>query len=127
MVLRWWGAVVVLPPEHIRAVRDAVVDTQQAQRTPAVEDNVSSLYATMPLTQDTGITMIGERTNANGSKAFREAMLAGDWETCVDIAKQQTRDGAHMLDLCVDMWGVMDARTWRSSRACCPPAPPFPS
>ena len=42
-------------PEHIRAVRDAVVDTQQAQRTPAVEDNVSSLYATMPLTQDTGI------------------------------------------------------------------------
>lgn len=92
-------------PEHIRAVRDAVVDTQQAQRAPAVEDNVSSLYATMPLTQDTGITMIGERTNANGSKAFREAMLAGDWETCVDIAKQQTRDGAHMLDLCVDYVG----------------------
>ena len=92
-------------PEHIRAVRDAVVDTQQAQRTPAMEDNVSSLYATMPLTQDTGITMIGERTNANGSKAFREAMLAGDWETCVDIAKQQTRDGAHMLDLCVDYVG----------------------
>lgn len=92
-------------PGHIRMVAEALKDTQPAQRNPAGDDNVSSLYTTMPLTQDTGITMIGERTNANGSKAFREAMLAGDWETCVDIAKQQTRDGAHMLDLCVDYVG----------------------
>ncbi|WJZ02656.1 methionine synthase [Corynebacterium freiburgense] len=92
-------------PEHIRVVAEAVKSITPAQRTPSADNNVSSLYTTMPLTQDTGITMIGERTNANGSKAFREAMLAGDWETCVDIAKQQTRDGAHMLDLCVDYVG----------------------
>ncbi|MDO4908523.1 MAG: methionine synthase [Corynebacterium sp.] len=92
-------------PAHISAVRDAVVDLERPERQPIEEDNVSSLYTTTPLTQDTGITMIGERTNANGSKAFREAMLAGDWETCVDMAKQQTRDGAHMLDLCVDFVG----------------------
>ncbi|AKN77047.1 methionine synthase [Corynebacterium ulcerans] len=98
-------------PSHISAVRDAIVGTanvpaaQQAQRNPVVGDAVSSLYTSVNLTQDTGITMIGERTNANGSKAFREAMLAADWETCVDIAKQQTRDGAHMLDLCVDYVG----------------------
>ena len=49
--------------------------------------------------------MIGERTNANGSKAFREAMLAEDYEDCLDIARDQTRDGAHMLDLCVDYVG----------------------
>ena len=49
--------------------------------------------------------MIGERTNANGSKAFREAMIAEDWQKCLDIAKDQTRDGAHMLDLCVDYVG----------------------
>lgn len=98
-------------PAHISAVRDAVVgsDTEpaavQAPRHPAEDDAVSSLYTSVNLTQDTGITMIGERTNANGSKAFREAMLAGDWDTCVEIAKQQTRDGAHMLDLCVDYVG----------------------
>lgn len=98
-------------PSHISAVRDAIAGTanvpaaQQAQRNPVVGDAVSSLYTSVNLTQDTGITMIGERTNANGSKAFREAMLAADWETCVDIAKQQTRDGAHMLDLCVDYVG----------------------
>lgn len=92
-------------PDHIRAVASALRGVTPAQRKLSEDDNVSSLYTTMPLTQDTGITMIGERTNANGSKAFREAMLAGEWETCVDIAKQQTRDGAHMLDLCVDYVG----------------------
>lgn len=92
-------------PDHIRAVASALRGVTPAQRKVSEDDNVSSLYTTMPLTQDTGITMIGERTNANGSKAFREAMLSGEWETCVDIAKQQTRDGAHMLDLCVDYVG----------------------
>ncbi|MCQ9352430.1 methionine synthase [Corynebacterium sp. 153RC1] len=93
-------------PEHISAVRDAVVgNAEQAERHPVTQDAVASLYTSVNLTQDTGITLIGERTNANGSKAFREAMLAGDLETCVDIAKQQTRDGAHMLDLCVDYVG----------------------
>lgn len=108
-------------PEHIRAVRDAVVGVpegetsalesvpvgpvERAEREIEVEDAVASLYTSVPLSQGTGITMIGERTNANGSRAFREAMLAGDWEKCVDIAKQQTRDGAHMLDLCVDYVG----------------------
>ncbi|QGU02020.1 Methionine synthase [Corynebacterium kalinowskii] len=93
-------------PEHIAALAEAV--GKRAPATPrqaAPEDNVSSLYQSVPLTQETGITIIGERTNANGSKAFREAMLAGDWEKCIDIAKGQTRDGAHLLDVCVDYVG----------------------
>ncbi len=49
--------------------------------------------------------MVGERTNANGSKKFREAMLAEDWEACVGIAREQTREGAHLIDLCVDYVG----------------------
>ncbi len=98
-------------PEHISAVRDAIAGTDEvtpavrAERHPRESDDVASLYSTMPLTQDTGITMIGERTNANGSKRFRESMLAGDWEDCLDIARQQTVDGAHMIDLCVDYVG----------------------
>ncbi|MGZ4558514.1 MAG: methionine synthase, partial [Mycobacteriaceae bacterium] len=51
------------------------------------------------------VLMIGERTNANGSKAFREAMLAEDHLSCIEIARDQTRDGAHMLDLCIDYVG----------------------
>ncbi len=49
--------------------------------------------------------MIGERTNANGSKAFREAMLEGRWDDCVEIARSQIRDGSHMLDVCIDYVG----------------------
>ncbi|WP_152105115.1 methionine synthase, partial [Streptomyces angustmyceticus] len=48
---------------------------------------------------------IGERTNANGSKKFREAMLEGRWDDCVEMARDQIREGAHMLDLCVDYVG----------------------
>ncbi|MGW2499486.1 dihydropteroate synthase, partial [Streptomyces pseudogriseolus] len=48
---------------------------------------------------------IGERTNANGSKKFREAMLEGRWDDCVEMAREQIREGAHMLDLCVDYVG----------------------
>ena len=59
----------------------------------------------MPFRQDTAFLAIGERTNANGSKAFREALLAGDWSGCVDIARSQTRDGAHLLDVCIDYVG----------------------
>jgi 5-methyltetrahydrofolate--homocysteine methyltransferase len=49
--------------------------------------------------------VVGERTNANGSRAFRDAMLAGDHQTCVEIARQQARDGSHLLDLNVDYVG----------------------
>ncbi|RDI67173.1 methionine synthase [Nocardia pseudobrasiliensis] len=92
-------------PEHIRQVAEAVADARQAERTPDHEPAVSSMYTAVPFEQDASVLMIGERTNANGSKAFREAMLAGDWQKCLDIAKDQTRDGAHMLDLCVDYVG----------------------
>lgn len=59
----------------------------------------------MPFRQDTSYLAIGERTNANGSKKFREAMLEGRWDDCVEMARDQIREGAHMLDLCVDYVG----------------------
>ena len=59
----------------------------------------------MPFRQDTSYLSIGERTNANGSKAFREALLAERWDDCVDIARAQIRDGAHLLDLNIDYVG----------------------
>ncbi|MFD4367466.1 methionine synthase [Rhodococcus sp. NPDC058521] len=92
-------------PEHIRQVADAVHDLERARRTPIHESGTSSLYTAVPFEQDASILVIGERTNSNGSKAFREAMIAEDYEKCLEIAKQQTRDGAHMLDLNVDYVG----------------------
>src|SRR5487761_1191066 len=92
-------------PEHLAAVVDRVRSRPLARRRPRAEPGVSSLYQHVPFRQDTAFLAIGERTNANGSKAFREAMLAGRLDDCVEIARQQTRDGAHLLDLCVDYVG----------------------
>ena len=92
-------------PEHIARLAAAVAGRTPAQRSPERPSAVSSLYAEVPLRQDTAYLSIGERTNANGSRAFRDAMLAENWADCLDIAKQQSRDGAHLLDLCVDYVG----------------------
>ena len=92
-------------PEHIRQLVDRVRDMTPRQRDPQPEPGVSSLYQHVPFRQDTSYLSIGERTNANGSKAFREAMLADRWDDCVDIARAQIRDGAHLLDLCIDYVG----------------------
>ncbi|MBV9869148.1 MAG: homocysteine S-methyltransferase family protein, partial [Frankiaceae bacterium] len=92
-------------PEHIRQVVERVGGREVTPRRPRPEKGAASLYQHVPFRQDTSYLSIGERTNTNGSKAFREAMLAGDWEQCVEIARDQTRDGAHMLDVCVDYVG----------------------
>lgn len=76
-----------------------------AERRPQPEPGAASLYQTVPFRQDTAYMAIGERTNANGSKKFREAMLEARWDDCVEMARDQIREGAHMLDLCVDYVG----------------------
>jgi 5-methyltetrahydrofolate--homocysteine methyltransferase len=92
-------------PEHMAAVVERVGGRPLARRRPRPEPGVASLYQHVPFRQDTAFLAIGERTNANGSKAFREALLAGRWDDCVQIARDQTRDGAHLLDVCVDYVG----------------------
>ncbi|MBB5954140.1 5-methyltetrahydrofolate--homocysteine methyltransferase [Saccharothrix tamanrassetensis] len=91
--------------EHVRQVVEAVREIGPSTRRPRPEPGVSSLYQAVPFRQDASVLMIGERTNANGSKAFREAMLAGRFDDCIEIARDQTRDGAHLLDLNIDYVG----------------------
>ncbi|MGN6243515.1 MAG: methionine synthase [Motilibacteraceae bacterium] len=92
-------------PEHLRHVVERVQGRALSRRHARPEPGVASLYQAVPFRQDTTYLSIGERTNANGSKAFREAMLAGRWDDCVEIARDQTRDGAHLLDVCIDYVG----------------------
>ncbi|MEV0691292.1 methionine synthase [Streptomyces sp. NPDC050388] len=92
-------------PEHLRQLVERVRGLAPAERDPRPEPGAASLYQTVPFRQDTSYLAIGERTNANGSKKFREAMLEGRWDNCVEMAREQIREGAHMLDLCVDYVG----------------------
>ncbi|MFD9884159.1 methionine synthase [Streptomyces alboflavus] len=92
-------------PEHLRQVVERVRGLTPTVRDPRPEPGAASLYQTVPFRQDTSYMAIGERTNANGSKKFREAMLDARWDDCVEMARDQIREGAHMLDLCVDYVG----------------------
>jgi len=92
-------------PAHLAEVVKAVGGTPVKPRRPRPEHGVASLYSAVPFRQDTSFLSIGERTNANGSKAFKEAMLASRWDECVEIARNQTKDGAHLLDVCIDYVG----------------------
>ncbi len=92
-------------PAHLQAVVDTCRGLEPATRRPVHEAGATSIYSMVPFDQDTSFLIIGERTNANGSKKFREALLAGDWDTTVAMAKDQVKEGAHVLDVCVDYVG----------------------
>ena len=92
-------------PAHLASVVEKMEKRKFTKRIPALDPGASSLYQYVPFRQDQTYLAIGERTNANGSRAFRDALLAEDWEKCVEIARDQIRDGAHMLDLSVDYVG----------------------
>ena len=92
-------------PAHLEAVVKSIRGKKTPTRTPFIEAGASSLYQFVPFRQDQTYLAIGERTNANGSRAFRDALISEDWQSCVEIAKEQIREGAHMLDLSVDYVG----------------------
>jgi 5-methyltetrahydrofolate--homocysteine methyltransferase len=101
-------------PAHIERVVAALGNHGRVERDPRIEPGVASLYHHVPFAQDASVLMIGERTNANGSKAFRDAMLAQDYTRCIEIAREQARDGSHLLDLCVDYVGRDGAADMRT-------------
>lgn len=73
----------------------------------------SSLYEAVEYRQETSILNIGERMNASGSKAFRAMLEKEDWEGMVSLARQQVREGSHVLDVNVDVAGRDGARDMR--------------
>jgi 5-methyltetrahydrofolate--homocysteine methyltransferase len=92
-------------PQHLAAVVARCRDLTPALRDPVSEAGAASNYSFVPFAQDTSFLIIGERTNANGSKKFREAMLAEDWDSCLEVARSQVAESAHLIDVCVDYVG----------------------
>lgn len=92
-------------PEHLSAVVEAVRPASLHERRPVQVPAASSIYSQVAFDQDASFLIIGERANANGSRAFREALLKDDIEGCVAIGQSQLREGAHLVDLCVDYVG----------------------
>jgi 5-methyltetrahydrofolate--homocysteine methyltransferase len=76
-----------------------------AKRTVAWIPAVASLYSQVPLRQENAYFSIGERCNANGSRRFRELQEKGDWDGCVEMGREQVREGSHGLDVCTAFVG----------------------
>ena len=87
-------------PEHTRRLVEALRGVQPGARSPVVPPSVASLYQSVDLRLEIPPFIIGEKTNANGSKKFRERLLADDFQGCLQIALEQEAGGAHALDVC---------------------------
>ncbi len=92
-------------PEHLAAVVAATRPLPLLDRRPESIPSAASIYSQVPFDQDTSFLIIGERANANGSRAFKEALLVDDLDGCVSIGQDQVKEGAHLVDLCVDYVG----------------------
>ncbi len=104
-------------PDHIREVRRMLDAIEQKQghlrpkvRTPDWTPAVSSLYTAYDLRQENALFAVGERSNANGSKLFREKLNAEDWDALTAIGRDQVREGSHALDVCCAYVGRPEAR-----------------
>ena len=92
-------------PAHLRAVVEAVKDITPLAREIPRTAACSSIFSQQPYRQDTSFLIVGERVNASGSKKMRDLLNAEDWDGLVSLAREQEREGAHVLDVNVDFVG----------------------
>ncbi len=92
-------------PQHVRALVNKVSDITPKVASGSHPTSIASLFNTVTLMQEPAPLLMGERSNATGSKAFRELILAEDYEGTLSVAQQQVRAGAHVLDVNVGFAG----------------------
>jgi 5-methyltetrahydrofolate--homocysteine methyltransferase len=92
-------------PEHIKPLVEIAGKFQPKIREIEFASSVSSVYTSVPLKIDRPPVLIGERCNANGSKQFRQLLEKEDYDSMVNMAKSQMKEGAHILDVCVAFVG----------------------
>ncbi|MBN1559680.1 methionine synthase [candidate division KSB1 bacterium] len=102
-------------PDFIAAMAHVLPTLKMAERRPLHKPQLASLFSAADLRQDPAPFFVGERSNTNGSKQFRERLLAEDWDGIVAISRQQERTGAHALDLCVAYTGRDEVRDMREA------------
>ena len=100
-------------PEHIRQLADAVGGLSPKARAVDFIPSASSLYQAAPFHIEPPPVLIGERTNANGSKLFRELLAKEDWEGIVAMGREAVKEGAHLVDVCVAYVGRDEIRDMR--------------
>jgi 5-methyltetrahydrofolate--homocysteine methyltransferase len=101
-------------PQHIYALQKAVAEIKPKKPTGSIAPSIASLFNTTELFQEPAPLLIGERSNSTGSKAFRELIIASDYEGTLTVGQAQVRDGAHCLDVNVEFAGRDGAADMRA-------------
>jgi 5-methyltetrahydrofolate--homocysteine methyltransferase len=91
--------------EYSKELASAVHDEHAKPRHVELRPQVSSLTSAEDIRQELSYLIIAERTNTNGSRQFKRLLQEEDWDGLVSMARDEVRDGAHMLDVCVDFVG----------------------
>jgi len=99
--------------EHIARLADLATRITPKQRNYEWAPSAASIYSSVTMHVEPAPVIVGERCNTNGSKKFRDLLLNEEWDTAVSMAKEQVREGAHMLDLCVAYVGRDEVRDMR--------------
>ncbi|HEY0322112.1 MAG TPA: methionine synthase [Pyrinomonadaceae bacterium] len=92
-------------PAHLKAVVEAMSHITPKERDAKLTPSCSSIYIQQPYVQDNSFLIVGERVNASGSKKMRDLLNAEDWDGLTSLARDQEREGAHVLDVNVDYVG----------------------
>jgi len=92
-------------PQHIKALSDAIEKITPKLPSGSHPTSLASLFEVKELKQNPAPLLIGERSNATGSKAFRELLKAEDYEGTLTVGQQQSRAGAHVIDVSVGFAG----------------------
>ncbi|MFK7760445.1 MAG: homocysteine S-methyltransferase family protein, partial [Phycisphaerales bacterium] len=98
-------------PAHIALMRTMIDDHAKVERVDAqYAPSCSSLYNAVEFRQDQSFLIVGERCNSSGSRLFKRLLEEEDFDGIVSLARQQIRDGSHVLDINVDVAGRDNAR-----------------
>jgi 5-methyltetrahydrofolate--homocysteine methyltransferase len=102
-------------PEHLHELckaleldkgpRAATPGRQARERKVIAKPQISSLYTAEDIRQDLSYLIVAERTNTNGSRQFKRLLQENDIDGLTSMARDEVRDGSHMLDVCVDFVG----------------------
>jgi 5-methyltetrahydrofolate--homocysteine methyltransferase len=92
-------------PEHLKMLVEAVGPRRAKPRAVIVKPRISALDSAVDIRQDNSYLIVAERTNTNGSRQFKRLLQADDWDGLVSMARDEMREGSHMLDVCVDFVG----------------------
>ncbi len=92
-------------PKHIKKLTQKTAHLRPRAPKGDYKPSIASLFESKELKQEPAPLLIGERSNATGSKAFRELLLSEDYEGALSVGSAQVRSGAHCLDVSVAFAG----------------------